>query len=37
MERTEYEELEIEVITFESEDMIVCSPDPTGEFEGDIV
>ena len=33
MERAKYEECEIEVIAFEAQDVIVTSPDPTGDFE----
>ena len=33
MERKNYEDCEIEVILFDAEDVIVTSPDPTGDFE----
>lgn len=38
MEKIEYEELEIEVIVFDSEDVVVTSePNPTGDFEGPVL
>lgn len=35
MERINYEDCEIEVIVFEGNDVIVTSPTPSGDVEGD--